>query len=167
MDNTKKPALLQLARVLDQCAVPYAIIGGVAMQVHQDEPRTTLDIDVAVEDRTRIPEAALVAAGFRRTGTFTHSENWDGPGATPVQFTDDPELRSAVSRAIRLPLEDVELRILSVGDLLHSKLRAAADPGRRGSKRLRDLADALALLEKEPSLSSSLSPTELALIPVD
>src|SRR5258708_5424358 len=131
MDDTKKPALLQLAHVLDEAGVPYAIIGGIAMQVHQEEPRTTLDIDVAVEDRRTIPAVALAGAGFRRTGEFAHSSNWLGPGETPVQFTDDPELRQAVLRAVKLPLEDVELRILSIDDLLHAKLRAAADVARR------------------------------------
>lgn len=48
MDETKKPALMLLARAFDDAGVSYAIIGGVAMQVHQDEPRTTLDIDVAL-----------------------------------------------------------------------------------------------------------------------
>jgi hypothetical protein len=102
----------------------------------------------------------MTAAGFRRTGVFAHSENWEGPGATPVQFTDDPELRSAIARAIKVQLEDVELRILSVEDLLHAKLRASADAARRRSKRLQDLADAHALLEKEPALARSLSPKE-------
>jgi len=36
---------LALARVLAEAAVPYAIIGGVALQVHHTEPRTTLGID--------------------------------------------------------------------------------------------------------------------------
>ena len=164
MEETKKPALLQLARILEENGVPYAVIGGIAMQVHQEEPRTTLDIDVAVEDRSAIPEAALVAAGFKRTGRFSHSENWEGPGATPVPFTDDPELRSSISRAITVPLDLVELRVLSIGDLLHAKLRAAVDPARRRSKRLQDLADAQALIEKEPKLAASLTPSERELL---
>ena len=48
MERTKRPALLALARVFTEAGVPYAIIGGIALQVHQTEPRTTLDIDVAV-----------------------------------------------------------------------------------------------------------------------
>jgi hypothetical protein len=33
--------------------VPYAVIGGIAFQVRSDDPRTTLDIDVAVVDRAQ------------------------------------------------------------------------------------------------------------------
>ena len=63
-----------------------------ALQIHQTEPRTTLDIDLAIPDRRSIPRAALAAAGFVETGRFPHSENWLGPESTPVQFTDDPAL---------------------------------------------------------------------------
>jgi hypothetical protein len=164
MDETKKPALLQLARVLDEAGVAYAIIGGIAMQVHQDEPRSTLDIDVAVCDRRAIPAVALSAAGFQRTGSFAHSENWVGAGSTPVQFTDDPHMQEAIGRAVSIVLENVVLRILSAEDMLHAKLRAAADPARRKSKRVLDLADALALVERQPALAGVLSPQERALL---
>src|SRR5882672_5169785 len=121
MDETKKPALLQLARVLAEARIDYAIIGGIAMQVHQEEPRTTLDIDVAVCDRKAIPAVALSATGFHPTGSFTPSENWVGAGSTPVQFTDDPHLREALGRAIPVPLDGVVLRVVSGEDLLHAK----------------------------------------------
>jgi hypothetical protein len=164
MEESKKPALLQLAVVLDDAAVAYAIIGGVAMQVHQDEPRTTLDIDVAVHDRAGIPAAALVAAGFHRTGSFTHSENWIGPGATPIQFTDDPELHRALARTVSIEVDGVVISVLCAEDLLHAKLRAAADSARRRSKRLQDLSDAQSLLEKDPTLTALLSAAEHELL---
>jgi hypothetical protein len=164
MDETKKPALLRLAHVLDAAGVSYAIIGGIAVQVHQEEPRTTLDIDVAVRDRSAIPAEALRGAGFRQTGSFEHSENWIGAESTPVQFTDDPHLREALARAILVPLEDVVLRVLAAEDLMHAKLRAAADPARRRSKRLQDLADAQGLLERQPALGVALSVEERTLL---
>jgi hypothetical protein len=101
--------------------------GPVAARVHQEEPRTTLDIDVAVCDRKAIPVVALSAAGFHRTGSFSHSENWVGAGSTPVRFTDDPHLRAGVGRAVSLELEDVVLRILSAEDMLHAKLESEDD----------------------------------------
>lgn len=47
MEGTKRPALLTLGQVLAQASTPYAIISGVALQIHQAELRTTLDIDLA------------------------------------------------------------------------------------------------------------------------
>lgn len=164
MERTKRPALLALARVFTEAGVPYAIIGGIALQVHQSEPRTTLDIDVAVATYGVLPRAQLEVAGFTYTGQFSHSENWIGPEGTPVQFTDDPALAEAIARAEEVELEDVRLRVIGRADLLHAKLRAAADPARRRSKRLQDLADAQALVELFPPLEQELSADERALL---
>ena len=160
MEQTKRPTLLALARVLAEANTPYAIIGGIALQVHQEEPRTTIDIDVAVATYGQLPRAQLEASGFALTGRFRHSENWVGPDGTPVQFTDDSALADAVSRAEEIMLDDIRLRIINRVDLLHEKLRAASDPARRRSKRLQDLVDAQALLEATPELEHELTQEE-------
>src|SRR5262245_22964076 len=164
MERTKRPALLALARVFAEAGVPYAIVGGIALQVHQAEPRTTFDIDVAVATYGTLPHAQLEASGFTCTGRFSHPENWLGPEGTPVQCTDDPALAAAVSRAEEVALEEVCLRVIGRTDLLHAKLRAAADPARRRSKRLQDLADAQALVESFPALERELSAGERVLL---
>lgn len=164
MDQTKRPALLALGRILAEAQVPYAIIGGLALQVHQREPRTTLDIDVAVLSRESIPRDALRSAGFQLGSPFEHSENWAAADGTPVQFTDDPALARAVAEAGETVLDDVSLRVIRVQDLLHEKLRAGSDPARRRSKRLQDLADAQSLLEQDPALISELTAEERALL---
>jgi hypothetical protein len=140
MDTSKQPALLSLIRVLDAAAVPYAIMGGIALQVHQDEPRTTLDIDLAVSDLDAIPRDALNKAGFRFTGRFVHTENWVDSAGVPVQFTADPRLRDAVERAQNAIVRDEQVRVIRVADLLHEKVRDGTDPARRRSKRIPDLA---------------------------
>jgi hypothetical protein len=81
-----------------------------------------------------------------------------------VQFTDDPALADAITRAEDIALEDVHLRVIGRTDLLHEKLRAAADPARRRSKRLQDLADVQALLESTPTLLHELSVAERVLL---
>jgi hypothetical protein len=164
MERTKRPALLAVARIFAEAEVPYAVIGGTALQVHQAEPRTTLDIDVAVAASSQLPRTQLEAAGFTCTGRFSHSENWMGPEGTPVQFTDDPALAAAIGRAEEIELEEVRLRVIGRADLLHEKLRAASDPARRRSKRLQDLADAQALLESTPALERELSADERAVL---
>jgi hypothetical protein len=164
METSKRPALIALARVLEQAATPYVIIGGVALQVHQAEPRTTLDVDLAVLHLDMIPRAELRSAGFRPTGRFAHSENWLGPDGVPIQFTDDPALAPALERAMEFELDGVRLRVIGRSDLLHAKLRAGSDPARRRSKRLQDLADAQGLLEETPALRNELSDAERAVL---
>ena len=164
MEATKRPALIVLARLLGDSRTPYAIIGGVALQVHQAEPRTTLDIDLAVSSFEAIPRDELRAAGFNLSGQFAHSENWLGPEGVPVQFTADPALGPAIERAVEIDLAGVPLRVISRTDLLHEKLRAGSDPARRRSKRLQDLVDAQALLEETPELRAALSESERAIL---
>jgi hypothetical protein len=119
---------------------------------------------VAVATYNLLSRAQLASAGFTCTGRFSHSENWLGPEGTPVQFTDDPELAEAITRAEEVELEGMPLRVVGRTDLLHAKLRAAADPARRRSTRLQDLADAQALIESTPPLEQELRPEERALL---
>lgn len=160
MDGSKRPTLALLARVLADENVAYAVIDGVALQVHRHEPRTTLDIDLALVDRSTWPVGALETAGFRRTGHFEHSENWLSADGIPVQITDDPMLAACVARALVIEIDGIPLPILAPLDLLRAKLRAAADPARRRSKRLLDLADAQGLVEDHPELLLGLEPVE-------
>lgn len=164
MDTTKRPALLTLASILNGSSTPYAIVDGIALQIHQSDPRTTLDIDLAVPSFAAIPGDALNAAGFSLSGQFAHPENWLSSDGVPVQFTSDPALGPAIERAVELDLAGVRLRVIGRVDLLHEKLRAGSDPARRRSKRLQDLADAQALLEDTPELRAELSEAELAVL---
>ena len=43
VDRSKEPDLAALISVLSSSGVSYAVIGGVALQIHQKEPRTTID----------------------------------------------------------------------------------------------------------------------------
>ncbi len=160
MHGSKRPTLAQLARILADAGTPYALIGGIAVQLHRSEPRTTLDIDLVLHARSDWPAAAFEHEGFRRTGVFEHSENWESADGTPVQVTDDPLLAAAIGRAETVEIDGLPLRVLAPLDLLRAKLRAASDPARRRSKRLLDLADAQGLVEEYSELAAALAPEE-------
>jgi hypothetical protein len=81
-----------------------------------------------------------------------------------VQFTTDPLLAVGIERAQTFEVEGVPLRVLAAADLLRAKLRAAADPARRRSKRLLDLADAQGLIEDHPELDAELDSSERRLL---
>jgi hypothetical protein len=164
MERSKKDELLLLGSLLAREQVPYAVIGGIALQFHSAEPRTTIDIDIVVSDRASLPRDALVTAGFVEKGRHQFSDNWVGPGGTPVQFADDPPLAAAIARALDVELDGVRLRILSKMDLLRAKLRSASGAERRRSKRIIDIADVHALIEDEPALADELSDEERALL---
>lgn len=156
MEKSKARSLAELARVFEAEKVPYALIGGVAVQLWSAEPRTTLDIDIALLSYDSLPREALTRAGFELEARFEHSENWKGPDGAPVQFTDDPALAVAVRRAEDRSLAGHVLRVAPVVELVRAKLRAAEDPARRRSKRLMDLADACGLAEQHPEVLAQL-----------
>ncbi len=161
--DSKEGPLRLVAQLLEREGVPYALIGGVAVQLHTEDPRTTLDIDLAVPTYADVPRQALLAAGFEHTGRHEHSDNWRAPGSAPlkqrtaVQFSaEDEGIAEAVTRASVVSLEGgVPLRVASVADLIGLKLAAASEPARRPSKRAHDVADVLALLEAHPELGSA------------
>ena len=139
----KVTALVDTARALDAASIPYALIGGVAVGIHSGTPRATLDVDVAAllsSGRTRVV-GALEAAGFRKTGEFPHSVNFRHPSGEPVQVAFDPAFDAMILRAERFEVAGTRVSIVTRDDLLAMKERAAADPTRRKSKRLRDQAD--------------------------
>ncbi len=133
------------------------------MQLHTADPRTTLDIELAVPTYADVPRQALLAAGFEHTGRHEHSDNWRAPGSGPlkrrtaVQFSaEDEGIADAVTHAGVVDLADgVRLRVASVADLIVLKLAAAVEPARRSSRRAHDVADVLALLEEHPELASA------------
>ena len=158
--SSKDVAFRELFRVLEEGGLEYALIGGVAVQLWQDEPRTTLDIDVAVRSYESVPRAMLEASGFRLLARHLHSENWTGPGGTPVQFSDDPAFAFLIESAAHRVFDGGRVRVASPLALVKEKLRAAGDPARRESKRFQDLADAKALAEEHREVEERLTPAE-------
>jgi hypothetical protein len=71
-----------------------------------DTPRSTLDIDLAVDKYDQIPASALTKAGFVHEGRCPHSDNWRAPGSasrdqrTAIQFSsEDLGIEATVSRS--------------------------------------------------------------------
>jgi hypothetical protein len=160
-DDTKEGPLRQVISVLEATGTPYALIGGVAMQVYSEEPRTTLDIDLAVPTFVEIPVDALRSAGFEHEGRHAHSDNWRAPGSAPrrqrtaIQFSaEDVGVAAAVARARPIDIGGMSLRVAMPDDLVVLKLAAAEEPSRRLRKRRQDLMDILSLVEDHPEPAS-------------
>ena len=156
--DTKEDALRALCLLLDEEGVAYAIIGGIAVQIYTEEPRTTRDIDLALGTYDDIPRERLIAAGFKHEGRFAHSDNWRAPGPQPrkqrtaVQFSVDTLTLGTVHRARSFKVLGMRLKVAALPDLLLLKLEAAEEPRRRPSKRQSDLADITRLIEEHPEL---------------
>lgn len=165
--DDKEEVLARLVEVLDALAVPYAVIGGVAVQLYTSEPRTTADLDVALRSWDDLPRDELVRAGFSPDGTHAWrvcdpAENWRGPAPrgtdrklrVAVQFSSDDLMAEAASRAKSVGVGKFSLRLATLPDLISLKLAAASEPRRRASKRSQDVTDVMRLLEEHPELDS-------------
>jgi hypothetical protein len=158
--DSKERVLASLVGVMDSSGTPYALIGGVAVQLYTSEPRTTADLDVALRSREEIPRTALEAAGFTFDGVYSWSENWRGPASAgkgrrqkvAVQFSADGLMAEAVGRATERQVGDLTIWLATVADMVLLKLAAASEPRRRGRKRLQDVVDVMHLLDDYPEM---------------
>ena len=161
-ESDKESAILAIAHIFGEYGIPYAIMGGVAVQIHTSEPRTTLDLDIALRNQDDVPVDALRAAGFLHEGTFRFSDNWRAPGDAPikqrtaVQFSADDLTAQAVDGAGVVTLGGVEISVVSPRDLVRLKIAAAKEPRRRHSKRISDYGDIVRLLEEHPEIASQI-----------
>ena len=135
----KVAALMAVAAI----GAPHALVGGVAVGVHSGVPRATADTDIAVLstlDRSAVIQA-LIGAGLRPTGQFTHSANFRHSSGEPVHVVFDAGFDPMIQRAERPRVAGVDVPIVRKDDLIAMKERAAADPACQRSRALRDRAD--------------------------
>lgn len=88
-----------------------------------------------------------------RTERFEHSLNLAAPGSElRIQFQIDPRYQEFPERAEVREVLGHHLPVARLEDVLRGKVWTASDPGRRASKRQKDLADIARLLEEHPEL---------------
>lgn len=149
----KLAALIDTARALEGAGVRYALIGGLAVGIHAGIPRATVDIDIAAyagTERRAVAVRALEEAGLIKTGEFEHSVNFRHTGGELVQLAFDPHFDAMIERAESIDVAGTNIAVVRKEDLIAMKQRAASDPSRRRSKRLRDQADIALLLGDVP-----------------
>ena len=106
-------------------------------------PRATVDTDFAVHTGHRGARLfdALTAGGVSLVGQHAHRVNFRHSGGEPVRLAFDESFDPMIDRSGVFDFEGTSLRVVAREDLIEMKRRAAADPGRRRSKALRDRAD--------------------------
>jgi hypothetical protein len=142
-------ALLELAGALEDCRLPYALIGGLAVSL-SGEPRATLDVDVSVWAAPDQLGAAIdcLCARFRALRANPHQfveKHRVLPIATAagvradVVFAAISAEREMIQRAVLKQVGDRMIPVASVEDLLFMKLL---------STREKDTSDAAALFRR-------------------
>jgi hypothetical protein len=144
--------LERIVAFLRNSGLRFCVIGGQAVNAYAD-PVVSLGLDIvnALDEVDRAEE--LLRREFR-VERFPHSLNVAAAGSdSRVQIQTDPRYGEFLQRATERDVFGVTLPVADPGDLLQGKIWAS-DPTRRGSKRLKDLADIARLVEASPELSA-------------
>jgi hypothetical protein len=150
--SDKSDFLGRLLTLLQDHGIHYCVIGGQAVNAYA-EPVVSLDLDIAVA-LDEVESVELILADSFLLERFPHSLNVSDPGSDlRVQLQTDPRYSDFVSRAQVRDVLGQALPVADPADVLQGKVWAASDPGRRPSKRLKDLADIARILETRPDLS--------------
>lgn len=138
--------------LLRDTSTDYCVIGGLAVNAYAD-PVVSLDLDlVVVSDRIADLTVAARAAGMK-VEEFEHSVNLSITGSDlRVQLQKDPRYQDFLAGAVSRRVLGYELSVARLEDVLRGKVWAYSDRSRRASKRQKDLADILRLVETHPHL---------------
>ncbi|MEX0777818.1 MAG: nucleotidyl transferase AbiEii/AbiGii toxin family protein [Phycisphaeraceae bacterium] len=153
--------VLLLVQALEQAEIPWCMIGGLAVNHWAKEPMATADVDVVIAtDRVEQAVRVLEEAGFRAQ-RFEWSINLKGRSDVSVQISTEAAYHEFPQRATAADVHGILMRVASLEDTLQGKIMACRDAGRRASKRVKDLADIVRLIEAHPQLREQL-PSDVA-----
>jgi hypothetical protein len=154
--NAKLDIIQMILDLLTETGSRYCLIGGLAVNAYV-EPVVSLDLDivVAVEDVETVSKAAG-ERGFR-VERFPHSVNFTSKASDlRIQLQTDPRYQGFIMNAQTRDVLGYEMKVAKLGDVLQGKVWAYMDKERRKSKRQKDLADILRIIETFPDLEKAL-----------
>lgn len=158
--NGETDILADILEILAETASPYCVIGGLAVNAYA-EPVVSLDLDLVVALESLDAVCAAAAARGLAAQHFEHSVNLKSDASDlRIQLQTDARYQSFIARAVERQVLGYRMRVAALPDVLQGKLWAYQDAARRASKRQKDLADILRLVEAHPELRQQL-PTDI------
>ena len=157
--NSQEDFLQDFLDPLEERDVPFCVIGGLAVNAYA-EPVVSLDLDLVVTS-DRVDELAGILEQRFAVQRFPHSINVSSPSSVlRIRLQTDPKYQDFIARASRQMILGYEVSVAALEDVLQGKVWAFSDPTRRPfgyaqdrpSKRQKDLADIMRLVETHPHL---------------
>jgi len=150
--------VMRLVDCLERSDIQWCAIGGVAVNHWAEEPMVTQDVDLVVAtESVELAIKVLEEAGFK-SERFAWSVNFKGHSKISVQLSTEDFYYEYPSRAIPADVNGILMRVASLEDTLHGKIKEWKDTERRQSKKMKDLADIVRLVESHPHLWDLLEP---------
>ncbi len=155
ISNCEEDVIQIFLDALSTANVNYCVIGGLAVNAYA-EPVVSLDLDivVAIDDIKTTCKAVEVHFKIER---FAHSVNLSSNKSDlRIQLQIDQRYQNFIARAVIHSVLGYEMKVAIVEDVLQGKIWAYSDEQRRKSKRQKDLADIIRLIETYPHLIDQL-----------
>ena len=143
--------------LLAEFNIDYCLIGGLAVNAYA-EPVVSMDLDLVLTsaDTRKLVKACTPKFKIEK---FPHSINLTHPKSDlRIQIQTDLRYQSFIASAIKKKVIGYELKVAKLEDVFQGKLWAYQDEERRKSKRQKDLADIMRLVETHKHLFDLLPP---------
>jgi hypothetical protein len=153
--NGKIDIILLLLNQLAELKINYCVIGGLAVNAYA-EPVASLDLDLVftIDDIDKFLDKTKETFEVTK---FPHSINFKHPGSDlRIQLQTDLRYQSFIKNASEKKVLGYAMKVASLEDVLRGKVWAFSDEERRKSKRQKDLADIMRLIETHPKLHNLL-----------
>lgn len=148
----KKDLLQEFVNMLKKSKIAFCIVGGLAVNAYT-EPVVSLDLDVVIIV-DQLKDLLIKLRKKYKIKKFTNSINISSPFSDlRIQIQTDPRYQNFIQRAVYKDVLGYSLPVAAIEDVLQGKIWAAQDKTRRLSKRQKDLADILRLVEAKRSLT--------------
>lgn len=148
--------VMKLVDCLERADIAWCVIGGVAVNHWAEHPMVTQDVDFVVASDAIERTASLLEEAGLHGERFEGSINFKGQSAISIQLSTEDFYRDFPTRAVAADVHGILVRVAPLEDTLRGKIKAWSEPGRRQSKRIKDLADIARLVEAHPHLWDSL-----------
>jgi hypothetical protein len=155
ISNGKADIVQAFFDILASSNVDYCVIGGLAVNAYA-EPVVSLDLQVMVAAGNIDTVIKAVKAHFR-IQRFAHSVNLSTDKSDlRIQLQTDSRYQEFIGRAASHTVLGYEMKVAGVEDVFQGKIWAYLGEQRRKSKRQKDLADVVRLIEEYSSLAELL-----------
>lgn len=157
VSNGQVDLLAILLNLLGESNITYCVIGGLAVNAYV-EPVVSLDLDIVITLKDIDFFLQKCSPHFKVTH-FAHSINLSHPKSDlRIQLQTDARYQEFLHRVELREVLGYRMCVAPLIDLLQGKIWAYEDKQRRLSKRQKDLADILRLVEAFPQLRKHLPP---------
>lgn len=156
--NGKSDVIQLFLNLLEELKIDYCVIGGLAVNAYA-EPVASLDLDLVltIGDIDKLLKQIESSKEKFSVKKFTHSLNLEHPDSDlRIQIQTDEIYQSFIQNGTIKEVLGYKMKVASLEDLLKGKIWAYSDEERRKSKRQKDLADIMRLVETYPNLTELL-----------